>query len=219
MYWETEDRAPEPLAPAAALDVAFPLRGRALPAAYAAPLAQALEARLPDGLPLAELGLRVTHIPAEGHGWQRAASEPVLLPRRARLVIRAPRERAGALEALAGATLDVGEPAGVTLGAPRRHELPAAETLYAPRVLGLGSLEEEAMLAAARERLEAMGAHPRRMLCGRSETLVTPQGRQATRSLLVDGMGPEAGLRLQAEGLGTGRCWGCGLFIPHKAVV
>ncbi|MBK1726040.1 type I-MYXAN CRISPR-associated protein Cas6/Cmx6, partial [Halorhodospira neutriphila] len=104
------------------------------------------------------------------------------------------------------------------LGEARPAELPAAETLYAHRVLGLGD-DEERLLAAAEGELRGLGIRPRRMLCGRSERLLTPDGPVAVRSLLVDGMGAEAGRLLQARGLGEGRCWGCGVFIPHKAVV
>lgn len=214
MYWET-DEAPAPTL-AAAVDVAFPLRGRALPEAYAAPLAEALDRHLPAGLGPDAVGVRVAHIPAAGHGWQRVPGRPILLSRRTRLLLRVPRERAAAVAGLAGAQLSVaGEP--LALGQGERRELPAAETVYAHRVLGLGE-DEETLLAQAQARLRAAGVYPRRMLCGRPETLYLPDGPVTTRGLLLEGMGAEAGQRLQAHGLGEGPCWGCGLFIPHKAV-
>ncbi|WP_049751636.1 type I-MYXAN CRISPR-associated protein Cas6/Cmx6 [Halorhodospira halophila] len=217
MYWETEEeQAPEL---AEAVDVAFPLRGRVLPEAYAVPLADALAPRLAPLLDPGEVGIRVTHLPTSGHGWWRTPDQPILLPRRSRLVLRVARAHADAVAGLAGAGLDVAGEA-LELGGSRLSELPAAPTVYAHRVLGPdgGAVAESALLAAARQELAEMDIHPKRLLCGRQETLVTPDGPAVTRSLLVDGMGPEAGRRLQARGLGSGRCWGCGLFLPHKAV-
>jgi len=218
VYWETEQEQAQETAEA--VDVAFALSGRALPEAYAAPLADALAPRLAPQLDPDEVGVRITHLPASGHGWWRTPDQPILLPRRSRLVLRVPREQAGAVAGLTGATLDV---AGeiLALGQAQNFEIPAAATVYAHRVLGpqRGVVEEAALLAAAREGLAEMDIHPKRLLCGRQETLMTPDGPVATRSLLVDGMGPQAGRRLQARGLGPGRCWGCGLFIPHKAVI
>ena len=214
MYWETDEAPATTLA--AAVDVAFPLRGRALPEAYAAPLAEALARHLPAGVGPDAVGVRVAHIPSSGHGWQRVPGRPILLSRRTRLVLRVPRERAAAVAGLAGAELSVaGEQ--LALGPARRRELPSAETVYAHRVLGLGE-DEETLLAQAQARLRAAGLYPRRMLCGRPETLYLPGGPVTTRSLLLDGMGAEAGQRLQAHGLGEGACWGCGLFIPYRAV-
>nr|WP_255772254.1 MULTISPECIES: type I-MYXAN CRISPR-associated protein Cas6/Cmx6 [Halorhodospira] len=218
VYWETEQEQAQETAEA--VDVAFALSGRALPEAYAAPLAEALAPRLVPQLDPDEVGVRITHLPASGHGWWRTPDQPILLPRRSRLVLRVPREHAGAVAGLTGATLDVAGEV-LALGQAQSFEIPAAATVYAHRVLGpqRGAVEETALLAAAREELAGMGVHPKRLLCGRQETLVTADGPVATRSLLVDGMGPQAGRRLQARGLGRGRCWGCGLFIPHKAVI
>ncbi len=215
MYWETDEAPATTLA--AAVDVAFPLRGRTLPEAYAAPLAEALAPYLPAGLGPDAVGVRVAHIPASGHGWQRVPGRPILLSRRTRLILRVPRAWGAAVAGLAGAQLSVaGEP--LALGRGQSSELPAAETVYAHRVLGLGE-DEANLLAEAQTRLRAAGLYPRRMLCGRPETLYLPDGPVTTRSLLLDGMGAEAGQRLQAQGLGAGLRWGCGLFIPHKAVI
>ncbi len=216
MLWEVEEEQGGAAAPAEAVDVAFPLRGRALPEAYAAPLAEALALLLAPLVEPRRVGVRVAHIPAAGHGWQRVPGRPILLSRRTRLILRVPREQGEAVAGLAGAQLSVaGEP--LALGRGQSRELPAAEPVYAHRVLGLGE-DEETLLAEARARLRAAGLYPRRMLCGRPETLYLPDGPVTTRSLLLDGMGAEAGQRLQAYALGEGACWGCGLFIPHKAV-
>ncbi|MFP4648071.1 MAG: type I-MYXAN CRISPR-associated protein Cas6/Cmx6 [Halorhodospira sp.] len=216
-YWESEE-APA-LTPVPTMEVVFPLYGRALPEAYAVPLAEALAVYLPDAMARDEIGVRVSHIPDSGHGWQRARGQPLLLSRRVRLVLRLPLEQVSAVMAtLSGAQLLVaGEP--LLLGQGCSRELPSAETVYAHRILGLGE-EEGTLLEAAQERLERFwGIEPRRMLCGRAERLVLPDRVATTRSLLLDGMGADAGRRLQAHGLGEGLRWGCGLFIPHKAVI
>jgi hypothetical protein len=45
-----------------------------------------------------------------------------------------------------------------------------------------------------------------------------PDGEIFTRSLMVADLEPEQSVRLQQIGLGAGRTFGCGLFIPHKGI-
>ncbi|BAU58364.1 hypothetical protein HH1059_16530 [Halorhodospira halochloris] len=224
MFWEDDDQPQSDQRQAAAVDLSFALHGRCLPSAYASVLATALEPHVSGYVTIEQLGVRVTHIPDSGHGWWRDKQQPVLLSRRTRLLLRAERSLAKHLEQLSGAQLELGE-MRLRLGAVRAHELEKAETLYAHRVIdpvcSVGDSDdsdeqEKDFMFAMRDQLYELGVRPRRMLCGRREWLSTPEGWVVTRSLLVDGMAQEAGLRLQECGLGQGRQWGCGLFVPHK---
>jgi CRISPR-associated protein Cas6 len=78
--------------------------------------------------------------------------------------------------------------------------------------------DETAFLAAAAEALRALGVEASTMLCGREQTLATPERRYRTRSLMVTVATPAQSLDLQRRGLGEARKLGCGLFIPHKDV-
>jgi hypothetical protein len=56
------------------------------------------------------------------------------------------------------------------------------------------------------------------MLCGRATLVTTPEHAYRARSLMVAGLTQEQSLGLQRHGLGDGRAFGCGLFIPHKDI-
>ncbi|WP_421621199.1 type I-MYXAN CRISPR-associated protein Cas6/Cmx6 [Alkalilimnicola ehrlichii] len=218
MYWETDESAPAP-GPAEAVDVTFRLEGHSLPADYAPALAEALADPLADFSRLPGFGVKVLHLPVSGNGWHRSEGQPIYLSRRVQLLLRVPRDRARAALALSGTAFEVdGEACRLARG--RVRELQQVETLYASRVVPLVHPEEdeaEFMEAVAR-RLAAMGVKPRKMLCGRRQTLQTRWGPVTLRSLMVAEMGPEGSYRLQSRGLGDGGLWGCGLFMPHKSV-
>ena len=89
-------------APAAMVDLAGPLQGRELPRDHRLLLAQALVQALPwvaDDPQVALHPVKVVH----------GSGDRALLSARSRLMLRVPRERAGALQSLTGHTLHVGE--------------------------------------------------------------------------------------------------------------
>ncbi len=45
-----------------------------------------------------------------------------------------------------------------------------------------------------------------------------PDGPVHTRSLMVADLSPDQSVHLQQIGLGPGRNFGCGLFVPHKGI-
>ena len=218
MYWETDDREEGP-AIAEAVDVIYRLQGRSLPGDYIAALARALSGPLAPLTDLPGFGVKVLHLPASGNGWSRTPDECIYLSRRVRLLVRVPRTHAEQALALVDTAFQVSG-ADCRLGGAHLRELEPIETLYASRVAPLaGDDEDEAtFMAAVAERLKAMGVRPRKMLPGRTETLLTPDGAVRLRSLMVAEMGREGSLRLQSRGLGTGGLLGCGLFVPHKAI-
>ena len=56
------------------------------------------------------------------------------------------------------------------------------------------------------------------MMSGRANHLRFPDKTLTTRSLMIDGIDPIESVRLQQQGLGGGRIFGCGLFLPHKGI-
>ena len=66
--------------------------------------------------------------------------------------------------------------------------------------------------------LQRMGVQTQTLLCGKTHLIAAPDERLYTRSLLVAGLIPEESVALQNSGLGPGRKFGCGLFIPCKSI-
>ncbi len=203
------------MAPAAApdaaerIDLVFPAQGASLPRDHRAALAAALARELPW------LGVE------PGTGVHRVnvvagSGEPALLSARARIVLRVPRERSGAVAAqLSGLTIELGGER-LRLGAPQLRELLPHRTLYAHFVASTAGDDEAAFLAEVGAELERLGVDCR-VVCGRRQQVHTDRGLLSGFSLMLDGLERGDALRVMRLGLGPHRGLGCGLFIPHKS--
>jgi CRISPR-associated protein Cas6 len=190
------------------VDVSYALSGAALPRDHRRLLADALGRALPWLAELPGTGVHRINV-SQGGGPQ------LLLSQRSRLTLRVPRERVAALEALAGAVLDIGGHA-VRLGeAATVRELLPHRTLYAHLVAAEGD-DEIAFMAAVDAELAALGV-PCRPICGKRQ--VVDDGGQPLPgfSLMLDGLARADALRLLETGLGGHRLLGCGLFVPHRS--
>lgn len=201
------------------VDAVFAISCRALPVDHAYALSQAIGAAMPWFASEVRAGMHTIHGAESGAGWMRPEGPDALLQlsRRARLVLRLPRERSGDAAALVGSTLQV---AGWPLRVERLALRPLSRitTLFSRCVIMDDLDEEGAFLAAARAELDTLGIRAERVLCGRVTQLATPARSYQARSLMLAGLTGEGSLRLQQVGLGVGRKLGCGLFIPHKDI-
>jgi CRISPR-associated protein Cas6 len=90
------------------------------------------------------------------------------------------------------------------------------DTLYAQRVV-TGAADERAFyddiarwLGDADVRCEFIAGRARRLTAG---------GREIVGyALALHGLAPDDAIRVQAEGIGAGRRFGCGIFVPHKVI-
>jgi CRISPR-associated protein Cas6 len=193
---------------AAMVDLAFALRGSELPRDHRLLLARALAEALPwlvDEPQAAVLPIKLV---------TGTACEPALLSARARLLVRAPRERVGELEALAGRTVRVG---GCELGLlePQVRELLPHTTLYA-HFVDAGDTDEAGFLDDVDAQLERLGV-PCHRVCGREQRVQGPTQALHGYSLMLHGLRAKDSLRVLEHGLGEHRLMGCGVFVPHKS--
>ena len=220
MRWE-EDSNHEALAfTAGAVDVAFRLSGRWLPADHAGALREAVVKILPWLEDEPGAGIHSIHGAASGNGWERparGAGEMLALSRRTRLVLRVPVHRTGDTDALCGRRLDVGG-CQLTTGARQRRELRPAGTVFARYVVDEASGNEERFVDRVASELEARSVTARKLLCGRSHRIGLAHGMLTARSLLIADLGHDESLAIQCSGIGPGRLLGCGLFVPHKGI-
>jgi CRISPR-associated protein Cas6 len=190
------------------VDVVFALAGTSLPAEHAVELWQATVSRLPwiAGERRAGVFPLRTSVAPGGEA---------LLARRAKLVLRIPRERVAEARALAGQSLDV---AGrrLDVGAGELRPIRAWGTLHAQRVT-LGEADDarfETALAAALEALEV----DCEFITGRRRTQRVGTEEVVGFSVALVGLRPEASLAVQCEGIGGERRLGWGIFVPHKSI-
>lgn len=194
---------------AAVTDIQFELKGEILPADHGWLLFQALVKLAPWIAEEAMLGIHPVQGADVGGG-------RLMLNRRAKLVIRAPRERVDALLKLSGQSFEL---AGgtFTIGAGKLRPLTMHTPLYA-HVVTTGSMDEKAFAADIIRLLDELKIDSR-FICGKRQTLTTGHGTEYGYSLMLHGLPIEHAILIQQQGLGTNRKLGCGIFIPHKSIV
>lgn len=220
MFWEDEKEDAPYVAPNDIVDVAFAVVCRCLPLDHAHELRSALDRQLPWLSEEGRAGVHQIHVAESGNGWMRPddVSQDVLyLSRRTKLMLRLPEDRVADAEALVGKTLDI---AGyeLTVGKPAVRALTALPTLFARYVVADENADEAQFLTATAAQLREMGIRVKKMMCGKTHNIDTPDGMIYTRSLLVADLDPEESVTLQQQGIGPERTLGCGLFVPHKGI-
>lgn len=188
------------------IDVAFALEGDAVPREHRFALAEALQDALPWLGDEQHAGVHRLKLVASGDG-----AEALVSPR-TRLMLRVPRGRAEAVDALAGAELSLGR-RRIRAGRSQRRELLPHGTLYAPLVAA-DSRDEAQFLVAVQLALDALGVRAQ-PVCGRWQA--AEGGRLIGCSLMLSGLDRDQSLALLQRGLGPHRRLGCGLFVPHRS--
>jgi CRISPR-associated protein Cas6 len=222
MYWTDEKRPADFAVPDDVVDVVFGIDCRELPVDHAHSLSAAIRATAPWIGGDERVGIHTVHVAGSQNGWERPAhgtQTRLLLSRRTKLTIRAPKEAVERLtQDLCGAVLDVD---GCRLALRDAHTrlLSKQGTLQARYVVAESADEsEDAFLRRMARELAALDIRLRRALSGKTNLLATPAGPIATRSLMVADLSPDEAVRLQRHGLGPLRHMGCGIFIPHKGI-
>jgi CRISPR-associated protein Cas6 len=189
------------------IDIVFDLDGGTLPLAYPFALWAALIHRVPQ---LAEEKL-VGILPLRG----TATDEGLLLPRRTKLVMRLPLTLAEYTAArMTGLQLDI---TGHTIrfGAAKTRPIHPYPTIHAQLVTGIS---DEVLFV---ENINAQLGEMRikgKLICGKRRAINDDRQSMQGYSLVVHDLKPEASLQLQFVGLGEGRQFGCGIFVPYKVI-
>lgn len=143
-----------------------------------------------------------------------ASGAEMLLPQRAKLVLRLPAKLAAQAGALSGQALDVGS-CVLRVGEGRERPLQAYPTLHAHMVES--AEEEERFLVDVEAQLREMEIACQ-WICGKRHA-VTGNGLSLQGySLVLHDLKPDASIQLQSAGLGGNRRFGCGIFVPYKAI-
>lgn len=219
MFWR-EDKPADDLyrVPDDVIDLVFKIRGRRLDIDHAHALAEALQRHLNEDA-CARIGVHGIWLAGSGNGWNRPEQIDAELPlsRRARLIIRVRRNDSEAVMQITDQTLQLGSQA-VEIGTSSIRKLSSMSTMYARAIRCDRAQSEDDFLQEVAARLEAMGIHVSKMICGRSGAIRAADEIIFTRALLVADLKPEESVRLQQRGVGEGRLLGCGLFVPHRGI-
>lgn len=199
------------------VDLAFPVRGRAVPCDHAYALYGALSRVIPDIHGASWIGIH-------GISGRLLKSDVLTLGAMSVLRVRVPAAKILELLALTGVTLELSGHL-VELGAPTVHELAPVSVLDARLVLirltgGIPKPFDQAeferrFVAEARRQLAGHGVRGDLELSGRKSLRVGGQ-RLLGHAVRVLGLSTDDSLKLQICGLGGKRTMGCGLFRPAR---
>lgn len=190
------------------VDIAFELEGRNLGQDYSFALMREIARRIPWIEAEPEAGIHPLRAVKTDAG-------ALLLPRRAKLVLRLPRRRAQESMAMCGQDLTVGGH-GLRIGAAKVRRLLPLGTLYAHMVTAAND-DEQAFMSDIASRLRVLRTECE-LVCGKRRTLRAEAQEIAGYSLMLYGLGPEHSILMQRVGLGDNRMLGCGIFVGHKSV-
>ena len=62
------------------------------------------------------------------------------------------------------------------------------------------------------------GVPIKKAICGKAKSITINGENRFTRSLMIADLSKENSILLQDIGIGDGRIFGCGIFLPHKSI-
>ena len=218
MYWQEENKQEQFTVPENVVDLLFSVKCPTLPVDHAWILSRAIAGELDWFEHEANCGLHLIHGAESGNGWERpqGADDILYLPKRTKLILRLPANRIEDAMSLSGKTLMVGNHT-MQVGDGKTRPLAMTNFLYARYVVGNHEWNEDQFMQWAVGELRKMRLRFKKVLCGKSAELATPDGATVTHSLMVADLPYEDAVYLQEEGLGPMRSMGCGLFVPQKS--
>ena len=189
------------------IDMVFDLDGGMLPATYPFALWAALVRHIPELMAEKFAGV----LPLRGTG----NNENILLPKRAKLTMRLPTLLAEHFAArLTGYQFDIAGSA-LRLGAVKARPIQPSPTIHAQLVTGAS--DEILFMEHINAQLEEIKIKGK-LICGKQHTLRSDMQSIQGYSLVIHDLTPGASLQLQFMGLGDGRQFGCGIFVPYKVI-
>jgi len=188
------------------IDVVFDLDGSTVPEGY--PFA--LWSELVRCLPWLKDEVNAGILPLRGS----ASGEHTLLSKRTKLVLRVSTERADQTAQLSGQLLNIGE-SKLLVGQGKKRQLQATTTLHAHLVEStLGEIE---FLADMKQKLQAINISCN-LICDKHRKIKGMKQTLSGFGLVLHDLKPAASLQIQSIGLGGARHFGCGIFVPFKAI-
>lgn len=220
-FWEEEDDKTLPYsAPDNIFDVMFSISCKSLPIDHAWELSQELLKHLPWINDYEGAGIHQIHVAESNNGWIRPNDEAALLfpSKRTKMSLRVPSEKYDELHNLIGKSVYI-QGHELILGKFKKKPLGNSGVIFSRYVLIKDNQTENDFLTEiATEIKEKTNTSIKKMLCGKSHTIKTPDALLKTIHLMIADLDDDTSIKIQQLGLGQGREIGCGLFLPHKSI-
>jgi len=223
MFWEEDEDKTLPYEiPEDVIDINFTFQCKTLPLNHAWPLSKAILKELPWMNDEPTAGIHQIHVAESNNGWMRpddSEKDALLHPsRRTKLTLRVPNSQIDNAIALSGKTLDINSHS-LIVGKSKIKELSNAGVIFSRYIASHTDEDENSFLTRMYQEIKALtDISVKKMLCGKSHDIHTPNGDIATRHLMIADLDSAPSIKIQQYGLGESRKLGCGLFLPHKGI-
>ena len=221
MFWEEdEDKSIPYEVPDTVFDLSFAIQCKSLPIHHAWQLSEEILTHLPWMRDNKFAGIHQIHVAESNNGWLRPDEDDALLypSRRTKLTLRIPSDTFEEASSLCGKTLNINSHA-IKIGKSKKKPFSNSSVIFSRYILTHADEDENQFLTRiAREIKVKTNFNIKKMLCGKSHEIQTPEGKLPTRHLMIADLDSDTSIKIQQHGLGEGRILGCGLFLPHKGI-
>lgn len=218
MLWEEDSGKKEYVVPEDVVDINFRVICKMIPTTHAHELQQQIYQALPWFEDEQHTAIHQIHGATSGNGWERPPDgELIHLSKRSQMTLRVPQHRVDETMALVGNRLDIAGHELEVGKATVKLMVPLA-TIFSRYVVVPEGLDENEFVAWVVDDLKEKNINIRKMLCGISHVISTPEGELETRSVMLADLNKPESVKMQEEGVGPGRHLGCGIFLPHKGI-
>ncbi len=199
------------------IDVTFRIQCKILPYDHAYQLSSQILQYLPWLENSKNSGIQSLHGPESGNGWVRPEDEDIFLSKRTRLVLRVPRTERDKTSELEGKELTV-HGNKIVVGSSNIKPFLVVPDLICRFVICNSNCDENSFLQDVSEQLIKHGINLKKAICGKTKKIYLKDKLTDVRSLMIADLKKEDSIKLQDIGVGTGRLYGCGIFLPHKSL-
>ena len=215
MYWEEDNQESNSNTENKIVDVSFKVNCKKIAADHAYDLFEAILEKIPSIRDIDNLAIHSIHGAESGAGWERPETE-IHLSKRTRFAIRTPVEQSEKFFALDGKVLNVGE-YEMTLSKPNIKKLISTDTLFCRAVVISNNKDEEEFLKSYRF-LADLDISYLHVFTYSEHIIKTPTENLVGKTLLITDLEKKDSIKIQELGIGIGKLYGCGIFLPHKSI-
>ena len=223
MFWEEDEDKSLPYDVSEdVIDLMFSIKCKTLPLNHAWALSREIHHHLPWFLETPKTAIHQIHVAESNNGWMRPEEDEenaLLYPsRRTKLTLRIPISKLESAKKLQGSILNIdGHKLEVTTS--KKKIFTNSSVIFSRYVLSdSDESENEFLTRMANELKSEINFNVKKMLCGKSHSIKTPDQTLSTKHLMIADLDSETSIKIQQQGLGSAKELGCGIFIPHKGI-
>ena len=216
MWQESQENKP-PSNTSDMIELSFSVDCKELPYDHAFELSSEILNLIPEIKNDKRNAIQTLHGPMSGNGWVRPDGQNIPLSKRAKLIMRINKNQIDDIKTIEGREIKLfGNK--LKIGKSKVKSFVIVKDLFCRFIVSDPNIDEDKFLELIQNELRQYNINLRKALCGQSKMIKFGSETFYTRSLMIADLSKKESLRLQEEGVGERRLYGCGIFLPHKSI-